>query len=56
MPSDFARLISDIEREAREEGPQAVRDLEQFRKDFELAAARLATPMLIGLNRVPYRD
>ncbi len=37
MSSDFSQLIADIEQEAREEGPQAVRELEQFREDFGLA-------------------
>jgi hypothetical protein len=55
MPSDFARLISDIEREAREEGPRAVRELEQFREEFGLAAARIATSLLRASNQVPHR-
>ncbi len=38
MSSDFSRLIADIEQEAREEGPEAVRELEQFREEFSLAS------------------
>jgi len=41
MPSDFDQLIVDIEREADEEGPQAVRELERFREEFGLAGARI---------------
>ena len=35
MPSDFTQLIADIEREAHDEGPRAVRELEMFREEFE---------------------
>ena len=38
MSSDFSQLIADIEQEAREEGPEAVRELEQFREEFSLAS------------------
>ena len=38
MPTDFSQLIADIEQEARDEGPQAVRELEQFREEFSLAS------------------
>jgi transcriptional regulator with XRE-family HTH domain len=38
MSTDFSQLIADIEQEAREEGPQAVRELEQFREEFSLAS------------------
>lgn len=34
MSSDFAQLIADIEREAHEEGPRAIRELEQLREEF----------------------
>jgi hypothetical protein len=34
MPSDFTQLIADIEREAHDEGPRAVRELEQLREEF----------------------
>lgn len=36
---DFERLIAVIEREAHDEGPQAVRELEQLRVAFRLAGA-----------------
>jgi DNA-binding XRE family transcriptional regulator len=32
MSADFSQLIADIEQEARDEGPQAVRELEQLRE------------------------
>ena len=38
MATDFDELVADIEREARDEGPQAVRELEQFREEFSLAS------------------
>ena len=38
MSTDFSRLIADIEHEAREEGPRAIRELEQFREEFSLAS------------------
>src|SRR5271169_6586495 len=38
MSTDFSQLIADIEQEARDEGPQAVRELEQFREEFSLAS------------------
>lgn len=40
MPSDFTQLITDIEREAQDEGPRAVRELEQFREEFKVSASR----------------
>jgi DNA-binding Xre family transcriptional regulator len=43
LPSDFDQLIADIEREAHEEGPEAVRELEQFREEYGLAGARIGT-------------
>jgi hypothetical protein len=46
MPSDFARLISGIERETREDGLRAVRELEQFRDEFRLAAVRIDISLL----------
>jgi transcriptional regulator with XRE-family HTH domain len=36
--SDFSQLIADIEQEAENEGPQAVRELEQLREEFSLAS------------------
>lgn len=38
MSTDFSELIADIEQEARDEGPQAVRELEQSREEFSLAS------------------
>src|ERR1039458_1402589 len=38
MSTDFNQLIADIEQEARDEGPQAVRELEQLREEFSLAS------------------
>jgi len=38
MSTDFTQLIADIEEEAQQEGPQAVRELEQFREEFSLAS------------------
>lgn len=41
MSTAFDNLIADIEREARDEGPRAVRELESLRREFALAAAQL---------------
>ncbi len=41
MSSDFTQLTADIEQEAHEEGPQAVRELEQFREEFVFASASI---------------
>jgi transcriptional regulator with XRE-family HTH domain len=38
MSTDFSQLIADIEQEAQDQGPQAVRELEQFREEFSLAS------------------
>lgn len=38
VPNEFKDLIVDIEQEARVEGPQAVRELEQFREEFAHAS------------------
>jgi hypothetical protein len=35
MSSDFTQLIADIEQEAHDEGPRAVRELEQLRAEFK---------------------
>ncbi len=40
MSIDFTRLMADIEQEAQDEGPQAVRELEQFREEFGLPGSR----------------
>lgn len=36
--NDFDRLIEDIEEEALNEGPEAIRQLEEVRADFSLAS------------------
>lgn len=41
-PTDFAQLVADLEREAQEEGLQAVNELERLRHDFELASDGIA--------------
>lgn len=38
MSDDFIQLITDIETEAKAEGPEAVRELERLRRDFGLAS------------------
>ncbi|MGH2878485.1 MAG: hypothetical protein ACRDK4_02620 [Solirubrobacteraceae bacterium] len=43
MSTAFENLIAEIEREARDEGPRAVRELEQFRDEFKLAAAEIGS-------------
>jgi predicted transcriptional regulator len=43
MSIDFTRLMADIEQEAQDEGPQAVRELEQFREEFGLAGQLIAS-------------
>jgi hypothetical protein len=48
-------LIADIEREAREEGPQAVRELKRFREEFGHAGARVATSLLEASHYAPGR-
>jgi hypothetical protein len=53
MSSNLARLISDIEREASEEGSQAVHELEHFREEFGLAATVIAASLLGASNQVP---
>jgi hypothetical protein len=50
MSSDFAQLITDIEREAHEEGPRAVRELKKFREEFGFAGVRIATSLLKASN------
>jgi hypothetical protein len=41
-PGDFERLIADIEREAHDERPQAIRELEQLRAEYRLAGEAIA--------------
>ncbi len=43
MSTDFTQLIADIEQEAQEEGPRAVRELERFREEFALAGQLIAS-------------
>lgn len=50
MSSDFALLIADIEREARDEGPRAVRELERFHEEFGLAGEAIVARCRLGNN------
>jgi transcriptional regulator with XRE-family HTH domain len=64
MSKDFDKLIADIEREAHEEGPRAVRELEQFRAEFGLASqliqsrreGKLSQRELAKLSGVPQSE
>lgn len=64
MSNDFSRLIADIEQEAHEEGPEAVRELEQFREEFSLASqmiqsrrdGKLSQRELAKLSGVPQSE
>jgi DNA-binding XRE family transcriptional regulator len=64
VSTDFSQLIADIEQEARDEGPQAVRELEQFREEFSLASqliesrreGRLSQRDLAKLSGVPQSE
>jgi transcriptional regulator with XRE-family HTH domain len=64
MSTDFSQLIADIEHEARDEGPQAVRELEQFREEFSLASqiiesrreGKLSQRELAKLSGVPQSE
>jgi hypothetical protein len=49
-PSDFEGLIAGIEREARDEGPRAVGELEQLRAEFKLASKAIAAGRRLGNN------
>jgi len=49
-PGDFERLIADIEREAYDEGPQAVRELEQLRAEYRTAGEAVAARRRLGNN------
>jgi hypothetical protein len=49
-PGDFERLIADIEREAHDEGPQAVEELKQLRSEFGLASEKIAARRELGNN------
>src|SRR5271169_1141089 len=64
MSTDFDQLIEDIELEAENEGPQAVRELEQFRQEFSLASqliesrreGKLSQRELATLSGVPQSE
>lgn len=64
MSDDFAQLITDIETEAKAEGPEAVRELERFRQEFSLAgqliesrrARKLSQRDLAKLSGVPQSE
>jgi transcriptional regulator with XRE-family HTH domain len=64
MSTDFSQLIADIEDEAQDEGPQAVRELERFRGEFGLAGqliesrreGRLSQRELAKLSGVPQSE
>lgn len=64
MPTDFSQLIADIEQEAQDQGPQAVRELEQFRGEFSLASqliesrreGKLSQRQLAELSGVPQSE
>jgi DNA-binding XRE family transcriptional regulator len=64
MSTDFSQLIADIEQEAREEGPGAVRELERFREEFSLASqliqsrreGKLSQRELAKLSGVPQSE
>jgi DNA-binding XRE family transcriptional regulator len=64
MSTDFSSLIADIEQEAQDEGPLAVRELEQFREEFSLASqliesrreGKLSQRELAKLSGVPQSE
>src|SRR5271168_5270279 len=64
MSTDFDQLLDDIELEAENEGPQAVRELEQFRQEFSLASqliesrrqGKLSQRQLAKLSGVPQSE
>jgi ribosome-binding protein aMBF1 (putative translation factor) len=51
MSTDFTQLIADIEQEARDEGPQAVRELERFSEEFSLASQIIESRRGGGLSQ-----
>lgn len=61
---DFGELVADIEQEARDEGPQAVRELERFHEEFSLASqliegrreGKLSQRELAKLSGVPQSE
>jgi DNA-binding XRE family transcriptional regulator len=64
MSTDFNQLIADIEQEAQDQGPRAVRELEQFREEFGLASqiiqsrkhGKLSQRQLAKLSGVPQSE
>jgi DNA-binding XRE family transcriptional regulator len=64
MSTEFSQLITDIEQEAQDEGPRAVRELEQFREEFGLASqiiqsrreGKLSQRQLAKLSGVPQSE
>jgi transcriptional regulator with XRE-family HTH domain len=64
MSTEFSDLIADIEHEAQDEGPSAVRELEQFREEFSLASqliesrreGKLSQRALAKLSGVPQSE
>jgi DNA-binding XRE family transcriptional regulator len=64
MATDFSQLIAEIEQEAQDEGPQAVRELDQFREEFSLASqliesrreGKLSQRQLAKLSGVPQSE
>jgi DNA-binding XRE family transcriptional regulator len=64
MSTDFSQLIAHIEQEAQDEGPRAVRELEQFREEFSLASqliesrreGKLSQRELAKLSGVPQSE
>jgi hypothetical protein len=51
MSSDFTQLTADIEQEAHDEGPQAVRELERLREEFMFASASIGISDSLGVER-----
>lgn len=49
----FAQMIADVEREAQDAGPQAVAELEQLRREFELASALIARRRSVEWSEAP---
>lgn len=53
MLTHFNQLIADLEREAQGEGPQAVGELEQLSREFELASAMVASRRSVKQREAP---
>src|ERR1039458_7223094 len=64
MVASFSQLVTDIEQQARDEGPLAVRELEQFREELSLASQlidsrrerKLSQRQLAKLSGVPQSE